>query len=196
MAMKFQLAQSTFNPSILTVEQLGTWLERQAGAASAISNPFLEAKQGKDRTMLNVAGEDHKGCGYCDKDHTVIKCEKFKKLTVDDRWKWALRKKVCFGCLSAKHAIRKCKSKECGIGDCQKKYNPLLHFETRIPSGVRLPNSVNPSTTETPTAKPEIINVVRKPKKKVFLSIVPVTLSGPDGEMDTLPSWIQVLQSL
>ena len=92
---------------------------------------------------------------------------------------------MCFGCLTAKHAIRKCKSKEGDKGGCEKKHNSLLNFETRNPLGVRPPNLVNPSTAETTTAEPGIITVVIKPKKKVFLSIVPVTLSGPDGEMDT-----------
>ena len=72
---------------------------------------------------MNVSAGDKKGCSYCDK---------VKKLTVNDRWKWAVGKKVCFGCLTAKRAIRKCKGKVCGKGGCQKKHNPLLHFEESI----------------------------------------------------------------
>ena len=46
-------------------------------------------------------------------------------------------------------------------------------------------NPTYTSRAEVIPTEPEIVSVVRKPKKKVFLSIVPVTLSGPDGVMDT-----------
>ena len=46
-AMKLQLAQFTLTPLLLTIEQLTIWLERQAGAGSAFTNPFSEAKQGR-----------------------------------------------------------------------------------------------------------------------------------------------------
>lgn len=68
-------------------------------------------------------------CTYCEKNHSIYKCDVFVKLDPSKRFSWARENKICYVCLQ-KHARNECKSKfDCKI--CEKKHNVLLHLEKK-----------------------------------------------------------------
>ncbi len=68
------------------------------------------------------------GCAHCKKGHPIWKCKGFKKLKPDEKLKRVRELKLCFLCLGA-HYGRSCdKEKQpCGIDQCDKMHNRLLH---------------------------------------------------------------------
>lgn len=49
-------------------------------------------------------------CNYCEKSHSIYKCESLLKLEPVKRLNWVKEKKLCFVCLQ-KHGKNECKSK-------------------------------------------------------------------------------------
>lgn len=68
-------------------------------------------------------------CGYCrSKDHSVVECPQFGKLTISKRWDWASQKKMCFRCLlSTEHRQNKCRESSCTASGCKRNHHTLLH---------------------------------------------------------------------
>lgn len=102
--------------------------------------------ENKDKTNMS---EKCKKCTYCNKEkHTIIKCFGFKNLSIDDRWKWVEKNRVCFNCLIKGHSCRVCKMKHCDIQNCGKKHNRLLHRVKKTAGKVDLAGNVNINLTE------------------------------------------------
>ena len=67
-------------------------------------------------------------CKVCNGPHGVWRCEKFKMLSVQERWDAAKRLHLCFHCLGGDHFGQTCvRTRICGINNCRDKHNRLLH---------------------------------------------------------------------
>ena len=63
-----------------------------------------------------------------DKDHPFWKCEKFKTLTLEQRFEKLKELDKCFSCLKGRHNVRDCKTaRKCNIVGCKREHNRLLH---------------------------------------------------------------------
>lgn len=128
-------------------------------------------------------------CLYCEKNHSIYKCESFLKLEPSKRLDAIKEKKLCFVCLQ-KHAKNECKSKfDCKV--CNKKHNVLLHIEkkmetqalisTRAEKIIGMPESVNEPNVNTLLAATRdednllataMVNVVTKNGDKILVRAV------------------------
>ena len=68
-----------------------------------------------------------KVCVHCEKEHQLCNCQEFKDLSLEDKYSFVKSEKLCFGCLGGNHQIKERRIKFCGIGDCKRKHNRLLH---------------------------------------------------------------------
>ena len=57
----------------------------------------------------------------------IWKCEKFKKMNVEERGQKAKELKLCFKCLSDAHQMRNCSGRHCDVNGCGKPHHRLLH---------------------------------------------------------------------
>ena len=62
-----------------------------------------------------------------DGKHPIWKCEKFKKMNVEERGQKAKELKLCFKCLSDAHQMRNCSGRLCDVSGCGKPHHRLLH---------------------------------------------------------------------
>ena len=62
-----------------------------------------------------------------DGKHPIWKCEKFKKMNVEERGQKAKELKLCFKCLSDAHQMRNCSGRLCDVNGCGKPHHRLLH---------------------------------------------------------------------
>ena len=62
-----------------------------------------------------------------DGQHPIWKCEKFKKMSVEERGQKAKELKLCFKCLSDAHQMRNCSGRLCDVNGCGKPHHRLLH---------------------------------------------------------------------
>ena len=66
-------------------------------------------------------------CALKDGNHPIWKCEKFKKMNVEERGQKAKELKLCFKCLSDAHQMRNCSGRLCDVNGCGKPHHRLLH---------------------------------------------------------------------
>ncbi|XP_072930335.1 uncharacterized protein [Epargyreus clarus] len=113
-------------------------------------------------------------CPICQKDHKIRDCKTFNDLKVSDRWERAKEFNICFRCLNKRNFRHRCSYKACGVEDCKGSHHPLLHstkpeeYTKESGSDLAVVTSTRPKTLET-----------------TFLKIVPVTIKGPKGSLET-----------
>ena len=118
-----------------SIESLRDWIteetEYQVKAAETVEG--LHGAKGKpreddrkrwNRNFIIVKQK----CDICHGGHAVRNCERYKAMSVDDRWKIAKEKNLCFRCLAGNHQGKDCRrAKECGINGCKRNHDRLLH---------------------------------------------------------------------
>nr|XP_029716757.1 uncharacterized protein LOC115260055 [Aedes albopictus] len=133
----FLLKQDT----IVDFQVFSRWLEDEMENQLASLNPiFLNKKERRDETfirskpsVLNVNArptDPQKTCPLCNaNDHlSLVKCEKFAKLSVEQRRSVARSCKVCYICLKQDHSRRNCRSdRTCTV--CNKNHHELVHSD-------------------------------------------------------------------
>ena len=76
-------------------------------------------------------------CKVCNGPHGVWRCEKFKAMSVQERWDAANRLHLCFHCLGGDHFGQTCvTTRICGINNCKDKRNRLLHTHRNQQHGI------------------------------------------------------------
>ena len=81
-------------------------------------------------STTNTASDNSKyqrECALKDGKHPIWKCEKFKKMNVEERGQKAKELKLCFKCLSDAHQMRNCSGRLCDVNGCGKPHHRLLH---------------------------------------------------------------------
>lgn len=64
-------------------------------------------------------GRGNQKCCVCTENHSLLTCEAFQKLSVDERWQTVKRFDLCFRCLADNHHGKSCpRSKQRGINGC------------------------------------------------------------------------------
>ena len=71
--------------------------------------------------------KNERECVLKDGKRPIWKCEKFKKMNVEERGQKAKEFKLCFKCLPDAHQIRNCSSRLCDVNGCGNPYHRLLH---------------------------------------------------------------------
>ncbi|XP_062539124.1 uncharacterized protein LOC134207415 [Armigeres subalbatus] len=114
------------------------------------------------------------GCAHCNKSgHRVRDCTAFKQLQLDDRWRRVRSLGLCQNCLFS-HGRRACRIRTiCDIEGCQYRHHPLLHS----PRGPPMSSERTLQVAETHTH--------RHPTSSSLFRIVPVTLHGTNGSVNT-----------
>ncbi|XP_060583463.1 uncharacterized protein LOC132739706 isoform X2 [Ruditapes philippinarum] len=97
-------------------------------------------------------------------------CNKFKSMSLNDRYKLVRSLKLCYNCLKGKHFTNKCrKPKMCNVTNCNVKHHILLHSWVKPDNGhTAVQSSCNCAATEGSTVKN-------------CLGIIPVIVKGGDG---------------
>ena len=76
---------------------------------------------------VNDNSKTQRECVLKDGQHPIWKCEKFKKMNVEERGQKAKELKLCFKCLSDAHQMRNCCGRLCDVNGCGKPHHRLLH---------------------------------------------------------------------
>ena len=122
-----------------------------------------------------------KTCPICEEEHNAYHCDKFKAMTVDQRKKAVIDKRLCYNCLTANHRSRQCKSRV-RCRECNRAHNTLLHSdEVDTAKGASKDKETSkPSSTATATTAVCAIN-----KSAVSFPIVAVVVSANGKECRT-----------
>ena len=106
-------------------------LSSNPNADRAKSNYKEKAKGSTFATSTTNTTSDNskyqRECALNDGKHPIWKCEKFKKMNVEERGQKAKELKLCFKCLSDAHQMRNCSGRLCDVNGCGKPHHRLLH---------------------------------------------------------------------
>ena len=112
-------------------------------------------------------------CGFCYKvGHKINVCRQFLKLSVQQRWDVVKKEHACFNCLEFGHGSEACVQEKCPSESCGRPHHKLLHEERR------------PFQKKEPEVATVLIQS-SSPTDEVLLSVIPVTVFGPAGEIST-----------
>ncbi|XP_059622190.1 uncharacterized protein LOC132265510 [Phlebotomus argentipes] len=98
------------------------------------------------KKSFHTTTSDSNNCSKCDKDHPLIKCPAFKKMSPYERKQHTKDHSLCFNCLYH-DKNEECKSKKsCFV--CKKKHHTLLHVEQKKDSSASHHTSVPDAVQE------------------------------------------------
>lgn len=114
-----------------TINHFFSFLETRVKVSRSSEERYHDRYQNKkferyDRS--NDKKDFNELCACCNEKHAVFKCEKFKKLAINDRVALVKDKSLCILCLGSKHNAASCQLK-LTCRECNKKHNTLLHFK-------------------------------------------------------------------
>ncbi len=178
--LKLQWGMKSLDIGSNTLVHFAEWIDRVAEGASKVSTPKLNFRE-KRKDGFSAAVEEaatssspSRSCPMCRRDgHSASSCERFKKMTVDDRWKLVKENNLCFRCLGRNHSIKDCRVKwTCKAKGCTKKHHTMLHGQVPVPRGKYSSDAVEVNA-----------NVNQADGGGAILRIVAVTLYGPGGKI-------------
>ena len=169
---------------------LENWLSRMSFLYEGISQPTGERKEVHRRNANKTkrfskssnfsASSNVKeaqatisdGCPLADGTHKIWNCPLFKNMNMNDRYAAVRKQRLCYGGLGRGHAIKDCKVNACGLNECTKKHNRLLHSENKIDEGNHAVNVSGATISQS--------NEVTS-----FLQIVPVSIQSGSNRLNT-----------
>ena len=122
-----------------TWKQLDTFLKSriQALEMTSVQTPALSrdglsrkgipssGRKGTARVTAHSVSKHVRHCPYCQGEHFISACDKFRSCSLDNRHSFVAEKKLCTNCLGT-HPITKCRSTgTCFL--CHNQHNSLLH---------------------------------------------------------------------
>ncbi|XP_076377782.1 uncharacterized protein LOC143259435 [Megalopta genalis] len=69
-------------------------------------------------------------CSCCRGNHPLYKCDKFKKLNLNDKKEIVQNSQRCYKCLETGHRVQNCTRRNCSI--CDRRHHSLLHRDSKI----------------------------------------------------------------
>ena len=127
-------------------------------------------------STTNTASDNSKyqrECALKNGKDPIWKCEKFKKMNVEERRQKAKELKLCFKCLSDAHQMRNCSGRLCDVNGCGKPHHRLLHRSYK--------NVEQKQNTE---SADEVSNLSSM-KSSGVLPVIPVTIGSGSKTLKT-----------
>lgn len=122
----------TFLKELLSSQQWQTMSQR-ASKVSSVSKPTTVKRPLKPKTESFVTTTNSYSCMCCQQAHSIYRCQKFRELSVDNRWNVARKHRACYNCLQTSHQVNGCQSKVT-CTKCFKRHHTLLHSD-KSPTG-------------------------------------------------------------
>ncbi|XP_076852605.1 uncharacterized protein LOC143506910 [Brachyhypopomus gauderio] len=138
---------------------------------SAQSTQSAKTDQGKSKPET---------CVYCEKNHTVENCEKFKKQVHKDKIDFLRSKGLCFGCLVRGHLSKDCTRKlTCQV--CSRKHPSILHVQKDETASVKDDKKSASDTQSISAVEQKTCGYTGAGNGECVLAIVPVRLKSKKG---------------
>lgn len=165
----------------------------QESQASKENKGSYSKKDRNDGTIKAHHTEEAK-CLKCSQAHLLFQCEKFAKLSVENKRSFVADKNVCFNCLKEGHRAKDCRSKG-RCQKCHKRHNTLLHEETSSSNSTTSPavdthKKISDSEAEStkkdaPKDTPVSVHHVASTTKMILLPTALVNVEDASGDQQT-----------
>ena len=199
---ELELNEEKAKQDCVEVKILFTFLEQLIRAKESSQPPSLNSKvpakenfgNRENRFKFNrsqksstsaLCATTHEGkCVVCYKNHGLKSCVSFLSLPVNERFRKAASKGLCFRCLEPGHRAEMCQKPPCK--HCQGRHHSLLHHDSARPhlEDVKVESAPElPSSSSSPPVSSSVVanSVAVSSGGKVILQTVPAILSGSNG---------------
>ena len=152
-------------------------------------------KQGSHAFLTNVDNfKSQNKCPICNTNHPLKYCSKFKAMTINEKYSFISKHKMCENCLSPRHQKQKCNSKFTCF-HCHKSHNTLLHTDSQNDARAsqsnfsKVKNNSKQSKTKETVSNSEVLSNFAHAKEKTILPTALVQIESR-GEVFTLRALI------
>ncbi|XP_075162598.1 uncharacterized protein LOC142235215 [Haematobia irritans] len=116
-------------------------------------------------------------CFACSQDHYLKSCDKFLKMTPEQRFMVVKRNNLCINCFSGNHRLQQCASK-LSCGKCNSRHNSLLHRDARVSLSTEVAETDGefPAPSQSVTNEQQIQSCFAMSSKLVLLGTAIVNL--------------------
>ena len=113
-----------------------------------------------------------KGCDYCGKGHHLDACTSFDKNDMNDKVKFVMKNRLCFGCLGTSHISKDCKQRR-KCRKCEQNHPTCMHGHTP---------KAKKREEEEDTQNSAVCNATKwNAANAISVCVVPVVLKEPGG---------------
>ncbi|XP_059225672.1 uncharacterized protein LOC131997855 [Stomoxys calcitrans] len=189
--LKLDWGRYRFSSSHVDISVFDGWLYNLAACASQVTS-FVPTcndeskKHIKERINVHDVTDDKKEgantaivCSKCKQSHRLAECPEFLLLTINERWNYIRENNLCLRCFK-KHSLRRCYWKrQCGVDDCTKPHNPLLHKNESSENKNKTIESQEPHLNLNTSV------MFHKRESKALFRYIPVTLYGKSHSLNT-----------
>ena len=96
---------------------------------------FSSNFQSRDKQVGSSRNKSEKSCDLCEENHLLVQCEKYQKMSPQERRNFVDKAKRCFICLKKGHGRKDCKSRYQRCKDCRQNHHNSLHGSKRAHLG-------------------------------------------------------------
>ncbi|XP_075157510.1 uncharacterized protein LOC142230767 [Haematobia irritans] len=109
-------------------------------------------------------------CFACSQDHFLKSCEKFLKMSPEERFMVVKRNNLCLNCFSSNHRLNQCSSRY-SCDKCNSRHNSLLHRDSRVTLSTEITEMEDncPTSIQSTTSEREIQNCFARSSRLVLL---------------------------
>ncbi|XP_036144956.1 uncharacterized protein LOC118646364 [Monomorium pharaonis] len=122
---KFEKLEEFLASNTETLQRVEAVASQPGPSSSTVTSKKTTAHQTSQRSDSSTASVNSYPCDCCNGQHFVVMCTKFRELSVQNRHKVAVDKRLCFNCLG-RHSVRSCKSLR-GCKKCTERHHTMLH---------------------------------------------------------------------
>lgn len=150
-----------FSPSALKAERkksdtpfrMGRRTRPSKGDNSSSASAFAVSSTQPHNSFVPLskpsAEQPDQTCPLCNGQHTLVKCNKFLKKSVDDRSEFLRSKGLCYGCFGSGHVSSGCRNRAT-CKECGRRHHTLLHI---VKPNNQRPDSKMTATPQTSSKK-------------------------------------------
>ncbi|KAI5636230.1 hypothetical protein NE865_11069 [Phthorimaea operculella] len=155
----------------------------QAPRTQTLRAPPPRVPPPRNSVFATEAKDDEARCLCCGGPHDVPSCNKYRRMSLDDRWQWLRDERICFSCVNSRHRRTMCRRKKCGKDGCDRDHHPSLHWDRPTTP----PPPRDDVARQDDAAPPdETVMTATRRNEKVLLKICKVIVKGPTGiEIET-----------
>ena len=115
-----------------------------------------DRRKNRSFSTLRVRGHPQfqRRCDFCEGSHGIWACPRFREESVEERWRVAKDKKLCFRYLSSNHQGKHCfRSRDCRVDGCKRSHHKLLHLSEDVTNRVASVGDANISNVSSPSQR-------------------------------------------
>ena len=182
-----------------TLVDFGNWLENIVEAASheeptpQTSQKYLNNHPKNNKFPQNKhvhttdASDTPIKCTKCNKEnHPTPKCRNLLSLSLNDRWAWVKKERICTLCLKRGHVQRNCTIKSpCGINNCKWPHHQILHRSDNSKPELK-PKPESEGSSKNSVEQTQAVANTWDNSSCMLLRVAPVELKGPKGAVCVL----------